>query len=78
MIRIQVLGTGCPSCRRLADLADEAARELQIEFELEKVTAIDRILDFGVAATPALVVNGEVRVSGRVPGIHELKTILRS
>ena len=65
--KLQVLGTGCASCNRLADLAKQAATELNVEFELEKVTEIDRILSFDVAGTPALVVDGDVRVVGRVP-----------
>ena len=77
MKKIQVLGTGCPSCRRLADLAAQAANELQIEFELEKVGEIERILAFDVAGTPALVVDGEVRSAGCVPSLDELKALLQ-
>ena len=76
MKKIQVLGTGCPSCRRLAQMAEEAAQELTLDFELEKVTEIDRIIAFGVVATPALVVDGEVKFSGMVPSIDELKKAL--
>jgi len=76
MKKIQVLGPGCPSCRRLAEMAEQAARELQIDFELEKVTEIDRIIAFDVAATPAMIVDGEVKVSGNVPSIGELKGML--
>lgn len=77
MKKIQVLGTGCPSCRRLAELTEQVARELQIEYELEKVTEIERIVAFGVVATPALVVDGDVKASGQVPGLDELKALLR-
>lgn len=76
MKKIQVLGTGCPSCRRLAEMAEQVARELQIEYELEKVTEIEQIVALGVLATPALVVDGEVKASGKVPEIDELKTLL--
>ena len=76
MKKIQVLGPGCPSCRRLAEMAEQAARELRIDFELEKVTEIDRIIAFEVAATPALVVDGEVKVWGKVPSVDELKDML--
>ncbi len=76
MKKIQVLGTGCPSCRTLAERAEQAARELHADFELEKVTEIDRIVTFGVVATPALVVDGQVRVSGKVPSVDELKDML--
>ncbi len=77
MKTIQVLGTGCPSCRLLAEMAEQAARELQITFELEKVTEIERIIALGAVATPALVVDGEIKSSGRVPSMDELKELLR-
>ncbi len=76
MKKIQVLGAGCPSCRKLAEIAEEAARDLPVDFELEKVTEIDRIIAFGVVATPALVVDGEVKFSGMVPTIDEVKKAL--
>lgn len=76
MKKLQILGTGCPSCNRLADLTRQAATELGIEFDLEKVTQIDRILAFDVPGTPALVVDGAVRLSGRVPSLGELKELI--
>jgi small redox-active disulfide protein 2 len=76
MKKLQVLGTGCPSCNRLAELAAQAARESDLDFELEKITEIDQILAFDVPGTPALVVDGEVRVVGRVPSLDELKNLI--
>ena len=76
MKSLQILGTGCPSCNRLAALTKQAATELGVEFELEKVTQIDRILSFDVPGTPALVVDGAVRVAGRVPSLAELKEMI--
>ena len=76
MKKLQILGTGCPSCNRLAELTKQAATEMNVEFEMEKVTQIDRILSFDVASTPALVVDGEVKVVGRVPSVAELKQII--
>lgn len=76
MKKLQVLGPGCPKCRKLAEMTKRAARELQIEFELEKVTEIDKITAFGVMMTPALVVDGEVKVSGKVPSLDELKEMI--
>ncbi len=78
MKKIQILGTGCAKCQRLAAVADEAARALGIEYEIEKVTEIDRIMGFGVMFTPALVVDGVVKVAGRVPSVEEAKTMLAS
>lgn len=77
MKKIQVLGTGCPNCERLAAQAGEAAQELGVEFEIEKVTEIDKIVSFGVMATPGLVIDGEVKCSGRVPAAEEIKGWLR-
>ena len=74
---IQVLGTGCPKCKKLAENADAAARELGVDYLLEKVTDIQRIMDFGVMMTPALAVDGKVLCSGRVPDVPELVSMLR-
>lgn len=75
MKKFQVFGTGCPKCKTLADHTETAARQLGLAYELEKVTDIMRIVDFGVMV-PALVVDGEVRVSGSVPSVDELKLLL--
>lgn len=74
--RIQILGTGCAKCRMLTEHAENAARKLGIDYELENVTEIERILDFGVVATPALVVDGEILVAGRVPSTPRLVELL--
>lgn len=74
--KIQILGTGCPKCKLLAEHAETAARELGLDFEIEKVTEIDQILSFGVVATPALVVDGEIKVFGHVPTTGRLKEML--
>lgn len=77
MTKIQILGPGCPKCRQLAETAETAARELGIEFELEKVTGLDRILSFGVMVVPGLVVDGQVRLTGKVPNVEDMKAYLR-
>jgi small redox-active disulfide protein 2 len=76
MKKIQILGTGCAKCTRLADNAKTAADALGIEYELEKITGIDEIMKFGVMMTPALAGNGEVMVAGRVASVDELKRLL--
>ena len=76
MKKIQILGTGCPKCKKLTQAAETAARELNMEYELEKVTDINEIIAFGVMMTPALVVDGEVKIVGKVPSPAELKAIL--
>ena len=76
MKKIQILGTGCPKCKKLAENAETAAKELGIEFEIEKVTDINEIMKFGVMMTPALAVDGEVKVVGKVLSQDEIKKIL--
>ena len=73
---LQVLGTGCPKCNKLAAAAESAAQAAGIEYHLEKVTDIDQIMRFGVMVTPALVVNGRVKVAGRVPAMDELQQLI--
>ena len=69
---IKILGTGCPKCIKLAELAEQAAIELGIEYELEKITNLNDIVSYGVMLTPALVVDGEVKFAGSVPSIDQL------
>ena len=76
-MKIQVLGTGCPKCKQLAENAEAAAKELVLNYELEKVTDINKIIGFGVMMTPALVVDGVVKVMGKVPSVEEIKNILK-
>ena len=78
MKTIQILGTGCPKCRLLTEHAEQAARALGMEYTLEKVTDINAIIAFGVMTTPALAVDGTVKVAGRVPTVDALKEILAS
>ena len=78
MVKIHVLGTGCPKCAVLAANAEAAATELGVAFELEKVTDINEIMTFGVMLTPALVVDGEVKVVGKAPSVDEIKSMLPS
>ena len=76
MTNLMVLGTGCPKCKKLAENAETAARELGLEFELVKVTDIQAILGFGVMMTPALVVDDVVKCSGNLPSVEEIKKML--
>jgi len=73
MQTIQILGTGCPKCNKLSDNAEAAAEELGIEYELEKITDVNEISDYGVMMTPALAVDGDVKVAGKVAGKEEIK-----
>jgi small redox-active disulfide protein 2 len=73
---LQILGTGCPKCRKLAETTEVAAKSLGLEYRMEKVTDIRAIMGFGVMMTPALAVDGVVKVSGKVPSSEEMKKIL--
>lgn len=75
-MKIEILGTGCPKCEKLAQLTHQAAEELNLACELVKVTDINEILSSGVMITPALIVDGKILFSGRVPSLEELKKAL--
>lgn len=76
MKKLQVLGPGCPKCIELAKRTDEAAKAAGLNYELEKVTELNKIMAFGVFMTPALVVDGEVKVVGQVPSVEEIKKLI--
>jgi small redox-active disulfide protein 2 len=76
MKRIQVLGTGCAKCVKLKDNAQAAVNQMGIEATVEKIEDINQIASFGVMMTPALAVDGEVKVVGKVPSVEELKRLL--
>ncbi len=74
--KIQILGMGCPKCAKLYAAAEAAAKELGIEYEMEKVDDINRITDMGVMMTPALAINDEVKFAGRIPSVEDLKKVI--
>ena len=75
-MKIQILGTGCARCKKLTENAETAARELGVAYELEKVTEIKDIMRFGVLATPALAVDGTVKLVGKVASVAEIRRLL--
>lgn len=75
-MEIKVLGSCCGKCDQLEQLARQAVAELGIDASIEKVSELVDIMAFGIMSTPGLVVNGEVRLAGRVPKLEELKSIL--
>lgn len=74
---LQVLGPGCFKCNKLAENVEAAAKEAGIDYYLEKVTDINRITAFGVMMTPALLIDGQVKLVGKVPSVEELKQIIQ-
>lgn len=75
-MEIKVLGTGCPKCKTLEKLTREVVKELGVEANIEKVEDIMKIMEYGVMHTPALIIDGKVIVSGRVPNEKDLKNLL--
>jgi small redox-active disulfide protein 2 len=78
MVKIKILGAGCSKCKKLAEQTELAAKEMGIEYSLEKITDIREIINSGVMTTPALVVDGKVMAAGRLPSIEEIKKMLLS
>jgi len=75
-MEVKVLGPGCAKCKKLFEQVDQSLRQLGLNVTPEKVEKIDEIMRYGVLATPALVINGEVKVSGRLPSAAELSNWL--
>jgi len=75
-MQILVIGPGCTKCKTLAQLTEQAVKELGVPAEITKVTDLKQIMALGVMMTPALAVDGKVRVSGRVPALDEIKKLL--
>ena len=76
MKKIQILGTGCAKCEKLAATTKQAADNLGIDYEMEKVTDINQIMAFGIMTTPGLAVDGKVLVAGKVPVVADLEKML--
>ncbi|MDT8389463.1 MAG: thioredoxin family protein [Lentisphaeria bacterium] len=76
-MKIQILGTGCPKCKKLAEAAETAAKAAGVEYTIEKVTDINEIMTFGVMMTPALVIDGEVKTVGKVPSPDEIGKMMK-
>ena len=75
-MKIEILGTGCPKCNLLEEATRQAVANAGLDATVEKVTDMAQIMAFGVMSTPALVVDGEVKLSGRVPSVDDLAALL--
>lgn len=73
---VQVLGPGCPKCEKLKQNAEDAVQQSGVDATVEKISDINKITSFGVMMTPALVVDGEVKVVGKVPSVDEIRELL--
>ena len=76
-MKIEILGTGCPKCKKLKQITDEAVSELGVDAEVSKVEDINKIIEYGVMMTPALVLNGKVMVTGKVPEKSKLIELIQ-
>lgn len=76
-MKLQILGTGCAKCKQLAASTQAAADRLGIDYELEKITDFIRFAEFGVMVTPALIVDGKLKVAGRIPSDADLEQMLQ-
>jgi len=77
MMKIEILGTGCPKCRKLEEIVRLTVAKLGVDAEVIHVSDIDEILEYGVMSTPALVINGKIWGSGRIPSEGEMERLLR-
>ena len=76
-MNLLVIGPGCTKCKTLAQFTEQAVKELGVTAEINKVTDLKQIITLGVMMTPALAVNGTIKVVGKVPSVAEIKTILQ-
>jgi len=75
-MKMEILGTGCPKCKQLTANAEEALKELNVQAEIVKVTQIDKIIEYGVMMTPALVIDGKVVSAGKVLTKDQVKNLI--
>ncbi len=77
-MRIEILGMGCPKCKKLYENAQTAVKEMNVQAEVVKVQDIQKITDYGLMATPAIAIDGEVKAAGRIPAPDEIKKWLEA
>jgi small redox-active disulfide protein 2 len=77
-MNIQILGTGCSTCKKLFEMVKKAVLETGVQAVVEKVEDIEKIMAYEIFATPGLVINGQVKAAGRIPKLEELKRMLQA
>ena len=77
IMKIQVLGSGCPTCKKLFELTKKAVAELKLKTEVEYITDIQKIIEMGVMSSPVLAINGKPILAGFVPDIEKIKKIIK-
>lgn len=76
-MRVKILGSGCMKCKKLYENTKKAIDGLDIDADVEKVEDMNQIISFGVMMTPALVIDGKIKCEGRVPGVDEIKGMVK-
>ena len=76
MTDIKILGTGCAKCTKLYEHTESIAQELGVDYTIEKITDMLKFIDYGVMITPALVVNGKLKVAGKIPTDKQIQSFL--
>lgn len=76
-MKVQILGTGCKKCETLYQHARQAVSDAGVDAELEKITDLSQIMAFGVMNTPALAVDGQVKTSGKIPSVDDIKQMIQ-
>ena len=76
-MKIEVLGPGCPKCKMLEQNVKKAVGELKLKVEVVKISDINKFVEYGIMSSPALVVDGKIKCSGRVPDVEEIKKWLK-
>ena len=71
-MKIEVLGMGCPKCKKTAANAEKAIKELGVDVEIVKIEKIDEIMKYGVMMTPALAIDGDVKIAGKIPNPKQI------
>ncbi|MFW5987085.1 MAG: thioredoxin family protein [Methanohalophilus sp.] len=72
-MKIEILGTGCAKCKKTFEVVEKAVKEAGIEAEITKVEDINSVMDYGVMVTPAVVVDGDVKIAGKIPSVDDVK-----
>jgi len=76
-MKIQVLGSGCPTCKKLFELTKKAVEELGLKTEVEYITDIQKIIEMGVMSSPILAINGKPALAGLLPDIEKIKNMIK-
>jgi len=77
IMKIQVLGSGCPTCKKLFELTKKAVEELELKTEVEYITNIQKIIEMGVMSSPVLAINGKPALAGSLPDIEKIKNMIK-